>query len=1777
MPKKTLTIRDFTKGLNTDSSPRDIEDNALARSEGASIERPGVLRPLGKANSQSGEGLYYQYSDNGNSVGTTGFQDPGHGLYAFSYTYNHGVNAQITKAYSNHNVNSSITYVELNKTIGTGNSQINVQAGDVVRIYGKTANTELNNRYYNVRSASGSQVYLRRIIDGENKEFSLNDEGGVRVAQTIYNTGGYITSTMSSASTGDETSIGTASADSSYNGVDLFSFGDYVIIGQEIMKVVAMDASAKTITFKRGELNSTVSSHSSSSKIMIYTHGPTHSGNGGIEQITNQTDRDFSGSGNWSGFNATSATVTGGKLVVVTNGSDSNAGARLGYAHIDGPNGDKAFEAKRRYRIKVKLTGVTNYAGAQFYAKLGGRDSMYYFKPVTKHIDEWHDGTITSSEVEYYTDVTPINSTDPLDILVSYDYNHQEVTFNIDDVSVKEIDSIGENINDGYLEIVPQRNFTKYIACQNAETIDLYSSDTLNEVASGWSNRIVDLKDDFKGSILKESIGLDTLGSNFETLSTKGIMPHFFFGENALRVSPSNKIGLDDTNYSPRWYGHVKRDKLFGADNDVNYTNEWYKDTIAPKMPNASGASSLEETIRYGLNITNDYSKNNSQNTPWGQNWFTEHYLKSHSDKEYAPIAIMQDIDFWEDEEDAAEDMNRYTEVENDDEFYYEISQGSLNRSVSSFNRIKRDTSKHDGEERYRIRRSLYQRIKSLKTNVKEDVTVTNGTDYITIPVNDNSKFKEGYMYLFQKDDSTNILMIAKFVETDGDDGAKFLRFQEGTNSIPGGDADLNSDTKIYEVRTYRLTKPSASGDLCLNNSGGGFNGAYTSAVTANTLENNSAFGYGLVRWIGLTSHNNCNLSLNRKVTTLTYDANETPGTPGISITRAEVSGYVATFTTSNAHGFSNGYRVKIEGFDSGSNTDNYNWNPSPDGEEHEHRISNVTDTTFDIDSTGNDSSNHNFNGNSTVTDRGTCTESRRGLPAIVTTKDASLDNTNWIYHNYTKEDENKYFQSRNPARDLIMPGRDYYVTFSVRNFFNVNNGVIRVTVGQTLSELDEDNTDEYYDIKSNCDKMTVKIKAPDTITEVNACAGVNFQIKGNLSVARSGVDKKGAVGTSNITNNDTYNSRRTLLGDISLYSKDRRWNSTVSAYAWPKTSLAFGWYWTWGIDGDSWGLNSSSYDFYVTYLYDGGSTPQESAPRFLRSKKNLTETGGLRVSVSSCYSSTGDVYDMFNRRITGARLYFKATDSVESDKLQALLDVDFIKGVRKSNNANYVPWEEDYSGQWEKQVPKVSPGYGDYEIEGDYTYESDMKMGPYKQVKPQNVAAHEHGYFRFDSPPSVLDYETLNASLPFEKGNFYAQYKTSTLLKGKCYIGNFSILPNGLTSQSNYQSFEYFPNAIIASEEGCYDKFPFETKYINMPIENDDSPVVKLESYNDNLIVHKELSTYIISFKDENKPSLVASIKTSGIMWMSQSIATSVGIFWVNKFGCYYFNGEKVSDLTIGKISKSQIGWPNNESNLYYWDINPGPKEIPSIAFDEIDGQLLIAKNCRQGGDSSSNSSVWIYNLKSKSWTSDRTGTSHGKDLKFLAPITHNQGYRTNFIPEATNKIIFLDNRVPNGTEYSFVKWSKDLFTKRNNNGVVIEADNRPLELLTKEYDFGNPHQLKRIYQVFVTYRMTSTVIDSGGGGGLDPDIDIDIEYGTDGGSVDNPFQKSANNNFENSFSNTDGEWKIATLVPSSSIECYTFQLFISTGTYKAPYDFEINDITFVYRQKNIRTSVKE
>jgi len=1671
MPKQSKTLRDFSKGLNTESALTDVDDKNLTRSVGVSIERPGVLRLLGKANANViiNNSSAYKFKDDNDNIVSFGNSskhfDPGHGLYAFSHSHNYGERSAITDVVSKQSADdgtgqailANTTYVTIADTIGASNDvqvgEVDFQAGDIVRIYNKNYSKELNNRYFQISSTNiaSNRVYLKLIKDGEAKNFCLVDEGNNRVAAAIIDTH----CTISSGINTTDVLFDIASSYSTAR--HLFAAGDYIKIDDEVIKISGVSQSSNTNGIAalegRSQLGTTAATHSSGAKIYKYTYGPDHS-----------------------------------------------------------------------------LT--------------------------------WSGGGLTGTE-------------------------------------------------DGYIEKVPQRNFTKYIACQNSELINLFVNDTSNHRTSTTFLReeVMDLKNNHDGSSVENGIGLTNFGPTTQLWPKTAMLPDISFASNALRASPSNKIGLDDTNYMPRWLGHINKNTMFGVDDSNTYINEWYYDTASIKKP----SNAIESNVRSSLGYQSDYAKSNEIGTPWGHNWFSANYLNGyHDNNEISALSKFQECQFWEREgyEDSSGNIVE-KEIDNDNDLYnisagdamifgtnYESGGGSQFRGrvlsmqkdatfpangTDSDNNPAYSSETSDNLRYIRLAESNYKRSYNKVATLTNGMDITdNDGEYLFMTLT-KSIWIGQFIIILRKEDTKKLFCQVRDIEIFDDYQKVYLIFGNIDGTFEANDGNFgitsfNHGDEVYDASRMEYTKPIASSELLKNNSGKGYLGAYQYALarTYNFWNNGS---FGSMAWSGYDGASP-NLSWKRATASLAFesDSEEEAGAYGRAITSITRSGNTITVTTNTAHGLSSGDAVTIYG------STNYNHDA---GALTINKVNNTSFTAFRSDFSSGSPGNETYSSSNYAV----YYRYLRGLPSTVITKDESLDGENFIYHNSVPSNNIQYdLSGTSHIKNILRPDTDYYVTYTCRNFYATGSAKFRMTLGQGALDTDFDSSDTrtYHDIDGNAYKTTVLLRTPSVIKENYSYVVLNISTIDNSS--------NGNIGSALSTNTANNRARRTMLGDLSVvpvnysYGKTNvtlpdaafidkeRSVDTTRNYLYPSSFLSIG-YEKYKNTTNNWSINAKGYDFYVSYLFDGGQTPQESTPKFMK-KISVSENnnGGdsFRFSVSLCYSSLGDVLDMCNKRMTGARVYFKESELQESTKLYALLDIDFVKGVRKSSNENFVPWAPDF----QNVIHYSDTGYGGGTAEGDFTAYDAPGSRPYSQVKPANEGSHVYGYFKFDAPPRVLEWGTLNSSNPFEKGDFYAQYKTSAILKGKRYIGNLSIRPDGINQSTKIASkvYENYPNAIIASEEGCYDKFPYESGWVNLPIDIESSPIVKLESYLDFLVIHKELSTHILNFKEENKPILTTSLSNSGIKWRCQSIVTNSGVFWINNTGCYFFNGEKVVNLIKGKISQDSLGWPNNQTNLYYWDIKADNLHIPSIGYDEINSQLLVISNNRaiEYKDNNTNnlqkdSFIWIYDLESQAWTTDTCVTSNNNS-HFLKPYGSTvSGYRSNIITESGNDAIFLEKNFLD-SNIDLLKWSNSLHKYTDSEGT-IKGDSRKFEFQTKQLDFGNPHTKKRIHQIYVTYRLNTSSLDSGGAG----DIDTDVEYSTDGGNYSGTFDTETSTSYESSFSNTSGNWATASLVPSVAIDCYTFALKISSGTQEVPFDFEINDITFVYRSKRIKTKARD
>ena len=106
-------------------------------------------------------------------------------------------------------------------------------------------------------------------------------------------------------------------------------------------------------------------------------------------------------------------------------------------------------------------------------------------------------------------------------------------------------------------------------------------------------------------------------------------------------------------------------------------------------------------------------------------------------------------------------------------------------------------------------------------------------------------------------------------------------------------------------------------------------------------------------------------------------------------------------------------------------------------------------------------------------------------------------------------------------------------------------------------------------------------------------------------------------------------------------------------------------------------------------------------------------------------------------------------------------------------------------------------------------------------------------------------------------------------------------------------------------------------------------------------------------------------------------------------------------------------------------------------------------------------------------------------------------------------------------------------------------------VNIITKDFDFGNPAVRKKIYKIYITHKGSAS--------------NIQCAYAING--INDSFTEFGS---ELPASSPVTDW-VTTELSLSIANCYSLQLkLFSDGT--TPANFEINDISIVYRIKNVK-----
>ena len=485
-------------------------------------------------------------------------------------------------------------------------------------------------------------------------------------------------------------------------------------------------------------------------------------------------------------------------------------------------------------------------------------------------------------------------------------------------------------------------------------------------------------------------------------------------------------------------------------------------------------------------------------------------------------------------------------------------------------------------------------------------------------------------------------------------------------------------------------------------------------------------------------------------------------------------------------------------------------------------------------------------------------------------------------------------------------------------------------------------------------------------------------------------------------------------------------------------------------------GVTAGTYEVATTFIYDaepGEFNAQESLP--------FKNAGVFAVDALDRITLGVYVTSPYSPRITGGRVYIRLQNT--EDPWNWIADISLKDGVRIDPLGVYTGWTYGAASNANADVSVCMATNTLYNISGllPITYELNTGIS--------------------QSAPSIT-----------------AKYKTAVVANRVVYIGNVQ-----------YDGVIY-SDSIFQSPVNKFDIFTKDTE-IAASISDGDS-IVKLEIYADRILQFKKKKMQIINISQYGSEFLEDTFMHKGVSHPAATCKTDFGIAWVNKQGCYLYDGQKVNNLLEkgGRQIIKESDWDTFATNQ------------PMIGYIPKKRQLLVVDDNSTTGTVK----IFLYDLVTQSWIKGADGTLTSQAL-------------TNFVIDWNGDLVYAHTS-DTGT---FVKWDDAAETSTS------------MVMSTKDIDFGNPGQKKTVYKVIVTYQSSNATTN------------VQVDYGVNGDTTfaydfTVPELPAANG------------WQTAELVPdvqSEASNIKSFRLrFATDGT--VPAGFEINDVSIVYRLKGAR-----
>ena len=524
-------------------------------------------------------------------------------------------------------------------------------------------------------------------------------------------------------------------------------------------------------------------------------------------------------------------------------------------------------------------------------------------------------------------------------------------------------------------------------------------------------------------------------------------------------------------------------------------------------------------------------------------------------------------------------------------------------------------------------------------------------------------------------------------------------------------------------------------------------------------------------------------------------------------------------------------------------------------------------------------------------------------------------------------------------------------------------------------------------------------------------------------------------------------------------------------------------------VDEGTSGWNDGVYEIASTFIYDGD---QESLPFPLAS--TFTISGIYDLPTFTIWAASP-----YSPRITGGRLYYRIAGSPDYWKL--LVDINMEEGVRNGLFDTYDAWTavsvpattwDNTHSHWEG-LDDATDDTGDRweDMSSPAFHATFTAAGTYLQAQLQVIN------------PELVNTFDLLSGLSQEEMTIEAKFATAVTANRMTYIGNVQ------TKNCDNETV-VLGDAIIKSPPNKVDTFPLD-RIIEVSVRDGDE-IVKLETYADRLLQFKKTKLEILNISQEIE-FLEDTYMHKGVLHPAAVCKTDFGIAWVNKLGCYLYDGQRVTNLlerdNMQIIAESE------------WETFITANSM--IGYVPKKRQLIVVKDCT----ATSLGDLYLYDIVTKSWVEG--------DSKF----TDSQ-IQTNFVTDWNNDLVHVYTSGTGG----FAKWSD------------TSVASATYSFKTKDIDFGQPSSKKSIYKVAISYKGDGS--------------SVTVKYGVNGETDASDLFAFDSANLANKSSTENLEtWHLAELkpgTPSQSRNIYSFQLVFGSS---AGLTFAINDISITYRMK--------